>query len=128
MCVCECRLLSDSSRLTYRAAEDCQAVRLRGMLATIDQQWIVDCPSTLSDDVCYFDCNERPLCLHGLALVLESATGAGSWHRVPLPADWTAFSLLFESSLTLCGSDEPLTACIQLEQRSAPRCIDSRRA
>ena len=103
-------LLSQAGALQYpNGPSDC-ARRRRSMAATIVPSWHVSCPSNLASDMCYYDCNDAPVCMHSIAPVLSEVATGGSWYRVQLPSGWTAFSLLFAVGMDACSSSTPYPA------------------
>lgn len=72
---------------------------------------------------CYFDCVDDASCLHSLALENPSDGTSmwGAWHRVSLPAQWTAVSLLFTSPIVHCASatPSPFTSCVRFTSDGA---------
>ena len=66
-------------------------------LASASRSWVVNCDSR-ADGLCYYDCSDAPSCMHSIAPVLSERVSNGRWYRVPLPSEWTAFSLLLLTS------------------------------
>ena len=106
-------LLSQAGALQYPGGpSDCSA--RRSLVASIAATWSVACPSHVTADLCYYDCNDSAGCMHSLAPVLSGEVGGGRWYVVPLPSGWTAFSVLFKTGMIVCRSSSPNTACVEL--------------
>ena len=118
-------LLSEAGRLQYpNGAADCAS--RRSLAAGIATSWAVSCPPSLASDACYYDCNGAPSCMHSIAPSPIATLSTGVWWRVQLPADWTAFSLLFETGVLQCadsvspyGGTAPSQGCVQLQSNSS---------
>ena len=115
--------ITPDTKLKYRPPDgkaQCAASR-RKLVQQIGADWAVSCPRYLPTDECHYDCSANAEhCLHSIAPVLMTpVAGSGSWYKVPLPMDWTAFSVRFKAAISKCASNDPSFvptggSCVQL--------------